>query len=275
MNPYRTTTALVTLLVLGGSGLAAAQGPQGVSQSAMPPQAASQGQGQGQVAKQLQQAEQGLRQAQQRLSDGGQGGQQPDMQPVRQALTQAKQALGQMPLQSQGQDAYEKAQQQLTETQDALQGNPPNRQRVATRLREAADALAGLHRGMGSGSTAAASGPQQQAAGMPLMSVQNLIGTNVVGADGKDTGEIQNLLIDGNNRVRAAVVEWGGFLGIGDRSAVVPIDRIQLGSAAGGTGKAELTMTKGELEKLPRYDSSHAHDYGREQGWGDSIRLFR
>ena len=110
---------------------------------------------------------------------------------------------------------------------------------------------------------------------MPLARVQNLVGTNVVGADGKDAGEIQNLLIDGNGQVRAAVVEWGGFFGIGERSAAVPVDRIQLGAATGGNDRARLNMTKEELEKLPRYDSSRASDYGREQGWGTGIRLYR
>nr|WP_264185618.1 PRC-barrel domain-containing protein [Roseicella aerolata] len=101
-----------------------------------------------------------------------------------------------------------------------------------------------------------------------------MVGTNVVGADGKDAGEIQNLLIDGSGQVRAAVVEWGGFLGIGERSAAVPIDRIQLG-AAGSNDRARLTMTREELERLPRYDRNRVGEYGREQGWGDGIRLFR
>ena len=384
MNKYLTTTALATILVLGGSGLAAAQGQQGTSQSGVQPQVAAQGQAQ--VAQQLQKAEQGLRQAQQQLSSSGQGGQQPNLQPVRQAVTQAQQALGQVPSQMQGQDTYKKAQQQLTEAQNAVQGQQPNQQQASTQVRKAADALAELHRGMGNGSSAAASGAQgaqiavqqrapqvnvqqpapqvtvqqplpqvtiqqpppqvtvnqpqpqvtvQQAkpqvhvqqqgqpqvnverqgqpqvhvqqpakngqntgatntpasaqssgnvqhaavspgtAGLPLARVQNLIGTNVVGADGKDAGEVQNLLIDGSGQVRAAVVEWGGFLGIGERSAAVPVDRIQLGATNSSNDRARLNMTKDELEKLPRYDSSHASDYGREQGWGNSIRLYR
>ncbi|WP_338050909.1 PRC-barrel domain-containing protein [Roseicella aerolata] len=112
------------------------------------------------------------------------------------------------------------------------------------------------------------------ATGVPLARAQSLVGTNVVGADGKDAGEIQNLLIDGSGQVRAAVVEWGGFLGIGERSAAVPIDRIQLG-AAGSNDRARLTMTREELERLPRYDRNRVGEYGREQGWGDGIRLFR
>ena len=81
-----------------------------------------------------------------------------------------------MSSQMQGQDAYKKAQQQLTEAQNAVQGLQPNQQQAATQVREAADALAELHRGMRNGSNAAASGAtgahiavQQQA---PQVTVQ-------------------------------------------------------------------------------------------------------
>lgn len=104
-------------------------------------------------------------------------------------------------------------------------------------------------------------------AGVPLTRVQSLVGTNVVGADGKDAGEVQNLLIDSTGQVRAAIVQWGGFLGLGESSAAVPIDRIQLG--ASGNERARINMTKEELERLPRYEKGNAASYGRDQGWGD------
>lgn len=109
--------------------------------------------------------------------------------------------------------------------------------------------------------------------GMALQSVQDMVGKNVVGSNGRDAGEVQNLLIDNAGRVRAAVIEWGGFLGIGDRQAMVPIDRIQL--SQGGNDRARLNMTREELEALPRYDRDHVADYGRQQGWGDGLRLYR
>lgn len=49
------------------------------------------------------------------------------------------------------------------------------------------------------------------------MSAQRLIGTDVVDAQGKDMGEIKEIVLDLHNaRVHAAVIEFGGFLGIGD-----------------------------------------------------------
>jgi sporulation protein YlmC with PRC-barrel domain len=130
-----------------------------------------------------------------------------------------------------------------------------------------------------SGSAPAQSGggrPQQAAAssgGMAVQGVQALVGKNVVGSDGQEAGEVRNLLVDGSGRVRAAVVEWGGFLGLGERQALVPIARIQLGQT--GNDRARLAMTRQELEALPRYDRDRVAEYGRQQGWGEGLRLFR
>ncbi|MBU8536610.1 PRC-barrel domain-containing protein [Falsiroseomonas tokyonensis] len=108
------------------------------------------------------------------------------------------------------------------------------------------------------------------AAGVPLQRVSNLIGTNVVGANGRESGEVENLLLDRQGNVRAALVEWGGFLGIGTRRAMVPMERIELGSQP-----ARLNMTREELEALPRYDEANIAAYGRERGWGEGIRMAR
>ncbi|MGK7870526.1 PRC-barrel domain-containing protein [Falsiroseomonas sp. E2-1-a20] len=108
------------------------------------------------------------------------------------------------------------------------------------------------------------------AAGLPLREVSNLIGTNIVGVDGREAGEVENLLLDGQGSVRGALVEWGGFLGIGTRRAVVPMERIDLGSRP-----ARLNMTREELEALPRYDEANIAAYGQERGWGEGVRMAR
>jgi sporulation protein YlmC with PRC-barrel domain len=157
----------------------------------------------------------------------------------------------------------------------------PGEPQVVTRAQEGAQVNRADQR---TGATAAVAPPAQSggaqpqqaavspAAGVALQSVQSLVGTNVVGANGREAGEVRNLLIDSAGRVRAAVVEWGGFLGIGTREAAVPIERIQLGQ---GNERARLEMTREELEALPRYDRDRVAEYGRERGWGENLRLFR
>jgi hypothetical protein len=68
------------------------------------------------------------------------------------------------------------------------------------------------------------------------------------------------------------VVEWGGFLGIGERRAVVPMVQIQF-SVQGK--RARLNLTREQLEALPRYDRERIGDLGRERDWGEGLRLFR
>ncbi len=110
--------------------------------------------------------------------------------------------------------------------------------------------------------------------GLPLQQVSDLIGTNVVGANGKDAGEIENLLVDSSGRVRAAVIQWGGFLGIGEKRALVPIERVIIGTA-GTNARPRLEMTRQELEALPRYDRDRVESYARDYGWGGGARLVR
>lgn len=110
-------------------------------------------------------------------------------------------------------------------------------------------------------------------AGVALTRVSELVGRNVVGANGQNAGEVQNLLLDRNGQVRGAVVEWGGFLGLGTRVAVVPIEQIQLGANSGEP--ARLTLTREQLEALPRYDRNNINEVGSRYGWGDGLRLHR
>ncbi len=131
---------------------------------------------------------------------------------------------------------------------------------------------AGANPDQRSGATSGATAATSDASGMPLQSVEGLVGTNVVGSNGREAGEVRNLLVDSQGRVRAAVVEWGGFLGIGERQAMVPIERIRVGQ---GNERAQLAMTREELEALPRYDRDRIGAYGRERGWGEGLRLIR
>lgn len=116
---------------------------------------------------------------------------------------------------------------------------------------------------------------QQMAArapgGVELSRATHLVGTNVVSSTGRDAGEIENLLIDSGGQVRAAVVQWGGFLGIGARRAVVPIDQITFGAAH---ERAQMDLTRDQLEQLPRYEADNLEEFGRAGGWG-ALRTYR
>jgi sporulation protein YlmC with PRC-barrel domain len=81
--------------------------------------------------------------------------------------------------------------------------------------------------------------------------VEKFIGKDVYGAAGEDVGEIENLLIGPDGRVRAAIIEFGGFLGIGENEVAVPWDQLKI------TGdRATVNMTKEQVRAMPRWNKA-------------------
>ena len=85
--------------------------------------------------------------------------------------------------------------------------------------------------------------------------VEGLVGTDAVTTNNEDIGEIENLLIGSDGRVEAAIVEWGGFLGIGSRTAAVSWSDLRLNQ---GGDRIVIDMTRQEMEALPAYNGDPA-----------------
>lgn len=117
-----------------------------------------------------------------------------------------------------------------------------------------------------------APGAVSASGGMSEERAKDLIGTNLIGTDDRRAGEIDNMLVDGSGQVRAAIVEWGGFLGLGQKKAVVPIDSIRLG--AGENDRARLSLSREQLEQLPAYESDKLAEYQTRFGW-QNLRAVR
>ncbi len=74
-----------------------------------------------------------------------------------------------------------------------------------------------------------------------------LIGTRIKNSEGKDIGEIDQLVIDPTSgNVTHVVVGLGGLLGVGETKVVVPFSDIKLGTQHQG-GKAVVTMDASKL----------------------------
>src|SRR4051794_13994226 len=93
----------------------------------------------------------------------------------------------------------------------------------------------------------------KQQSGSRLMGKQvgSLIGTHAVTADNKDIGEIQNVLVNPNGQVEAVIVEWGGFLGLGQKEAAVPWNRVNLNKSG---DRIVIDMTRKEMAAMPEYN---------------------
>ena len=83
------------------------------------------------------------------------------------------------------------------------------------------------------------------------ISVDELEDMDVVGPDGEQIGEVEQVLIDRDDRIVAVAVEAGGFLGIGDHEAILGIDQLALAS---DRDQLVISMTAEELRSLPEWD---------------------
>lgn len=83
----------------------------------------------------------------------------------------------------------------------------------------------------------------------PLTSI---LGRNVYSPKGEDLGRVVDLLADPEGRVRVAIVDFGGFLGVGTRR--IAVDWPLLHFTPGDKDKPlMLTVTREKLQSAPEY----------------------
>ena len=98
-----------------------------------------------------------------------------------------------------------------------------------------------------------------------VISSDRVNGTNVYNPAGEKLGSIDSLMIDKlSGRVRYAVMEFGGFLGIGTDRYPLPGDTLKYEPSQGGY---VVSLAKEQLENAPRYAQDtvpeYTDDYGR------------
>jgi PRC-barrel domain len=60
------------------------------------------------------------------------------------------------------------------------------------------------------------------------MSSAELIGSDVYGADNDSIGEIDDVVVSSDNRPAYVLISYGGFLGLGEEQAAVPVSAIKV-----------------------------------------------
>jgi sporulation protein YlmC with PRC-barrel domain len=81
--------------------------------------------------------------------------------------------------------------------------------------------------------------------------VSELMGVNVTNLQNETVGEIEDILVDKNNSIRAFVISVGGFLGIGDRNVAIEPNAFKLNEQSDGSIKVTLNTTKDDLKNAP------------------------
>ncbi|UWR27840.1 PRC-barrel domain-containing protein [Sulfitobacter sp. S223] len=80
-------------------------------------------------------------------------------------------------------------------------------------------------------------------------------GYTEIDANWNKIGEISDVLLDKNGQMIAVLVGIGGFLGVGDRDVILPLENVRFAKGDDNTYNYVTNLTKEELEKLPEVDS--------------------
>ncbi|PIG09625.1 PRC-barrel domain-containing protein [Comamonas sp. 26] len=97
-----------------------------------------------------------------------------------------------------------------------------------------------------------------------VISSNDVDGTNVYNPAGEKLGSINSLMIDKiTGKVRYAVMEFGGFLGMGTDLYPLPWDSLKYNPNQGGY---VVSVTKEQLESAPRYEGGTVPDYNDDYG---------
>ena len=83
--------------------------------------------------------------------------------------------------------------------------------------------------------------------------VEGILGREVRSAADEDMGRIVDVLVDRAGQVRAAIIDFGGFLGVGSRKIVVDWNALHFGRVADKSDSASLDLTKEQVMAAPEY----------------------
>ena len=120
------------------------------------------------------------------------------------------------------------------------------------------------HQTTGSTTPPADSGPmtmeQRRTSSVPFMERKNpmsaadLIGADVYGTDNDSIGEIEDVIVSPDNKPSYALVSYGGFLGLGENQAAVPVAALRVSPDK----YVFIPMTADQLKAAPKLERNTA-----------------
>jgi PRC-barrel domain len=79
------------------------------------------------------------------------------------------------------------------------------------------------------------------------------LGRDVRSAANEDMGHVVDVIVDRSGTVRAAVIDFGGFLGVGSRKIAVDWNALRFGRVADKSDAVTLELTKDQVKAAPEY----------------------
>ena len=106
---------------------------------------------------------------------------------------------------------------------------------------------------------------------MSILSSSSISGDKVVNRNGESLGDIKDLMIDlESGRVAYAVLEFGGFFGMGSKLFAVPLSAMQVDSP---NRQFIFEQGKEKLENAPGFDKDNWPDFS-DRTWASDIHAY-
>ena len=106
---------------------------------------------------------------------------------------------------------------------------------------------------------APATAPKKEAAPPPSVTIipsrdaHGVLGRDVRSPANEDMGHIVDVIVDRTGTVRAAVIDFGGFLGVGSRKIVVDWNALRFAGVSSKSDSITLDLNKQQVSAAPEY----------------------
>jgi hypothetical protein len=88
---------------------------------------------------------------------------------------------------------------------------------------------------------------------LPNHEVHGILGREVLSSTGENMGRIVDVMVDRVGQVRAAIIDFGGFLGVGSRKNAVEWNAMHFPPPAESDAKISLELTRDQVKAAPEY----------------------
>ena len=88
--------------------------------------------------------------------------------------------------------------------------------------------------------------------------LEGIMGKEVRSAAGENMGRIVDVVVDRAGQVRAAVIDFGGFLGVGSRKIAVDWNALSFPPPGDKAGRVSLEFTRDQVKAAPGYQPGKA-----------------